>query len=84
MTAMAGAARQFAGERYRLAEPVGKGGMGQVWRAYDEVLRCEVAVKDILLPEELPQDRRDYLLARTMHEAQATARLHHQGIVGRI
>src|SRR6185437_12149613 len=74
-------AGQLLGGRYRLAEPVGKGGMGQVWRGYDEILEREVAVKELLLPADATGTRDDKLIARTVREARATARLHHPAIV---
>ena len=55
--------------------------MGQVWRARDEILKRSVAVKEILLSAGLPETERDYLIARTLREARAAARLHHPGIV---
>jgi len=47
------AGRIIAG-RYRLIEPVGEGGMATLWKAMDEQLEREVAVK-ILRPQEIPQ-----------------------------
>jgi WD40 repeat protein len=81
MTAMAGRAGQLLCGRYRLIEPVGKGAMGQVWRGHDEILARSVAVKEILLPAGLQGKERDNLIARTLREARAVARLRHPGIV---
>jgi tRNA A-37 threonylcarbamoyl transferase component Bud32 len=66
--------------RYRLRELVGTGGMGAVWRASDELLGREVALKQVRLSD---QAVADVALARerTMREARIAAALHHPHIV---
>ncbi|MFD4205805.1 protein kinase [Micromonospora tulbaghiae] len=67
--------------RYRLLELVGRGGMGQVWRARDEELQREVAVKQVVPPNWLAENERDELRARTLREARTSARLNHPNVV---
>jgi serine/threonine protein kinase len=69
--------------RYRLVRPVGRGGMGAVWHAYDTLLGRDVAIKEIWLPNagNEPVDPADPLIRRALREAQAAARLRHPGIV---
>lgn len=62
-------------ERYRLLERLGAGGFGVVWRAQDELLRREVAVKRVFLGG--PPIDGD----RASREAHAAARLSHPAIV---
>ena len=64
--------------RYRLEERLGAGGFGVVWRARDEHLEREVAVKAIPRAETASEGRGDDRPAR---EARAAARLNHPGIV---
>jgi eukaryotic-like serine/threonine-protein kinase len=63
--------------RYRLAAPLGHGGTAVVWRARDETLGREVAVK--LLDARLADD--EALVGRLRAEARAAARLHHPNVV---
>lgn len=68
--------------RYRLLSRIGQGGMGAVWHAVDELLRQEVAVKEVLLPQDLDQARLAEMRERTLREARAAARLRsHPSIV---
>jgi serine/threonine-protein kinase len=64
--------------QYRLAERIGQGGMGEVWRATDTTLGREVAIK--VLPREFSADAER--LARFEREAKVLASLNHTSIAG--
>ncbi|MFG2146373.1 protein kinase [Streptomyces sp. NPDC048696] len=67
--------------RYRLVERVGRGGMGTVWRAEDEVLGRHVAVKKLHVPPHLHDDEVLRLHERTRREARSAARISHPNII---
>ena len=59
---------QVSGQRFRILSPLGRGGMGEVWRAFDLKLRVEVALK-ALRPELLADPRRLELLREEVRVA---------------
>ena len=61
---------------YEIVEPIGKGGMGEVYRARDGKLGRDVAVK--VLPEEFSRDRER--LDRFQREARLLAQLNHSNV----
>jgi serine/threonine protein kinase len=69
------------GRRYRLLSQVGRGGMGRVWHAHDDLLHRDVAVKEVIFPPGLSASDREVLYERTLREARSAARLTHPGIV---
>ncbi|WP_158647693.1 WD40 repeat domain-containing serine/threonine-protein kinase [Actinoplanes sp. ATCC 53533] len=77
-----GAERVVAG-RYRLARPLGRGGMGVVWQAHDVLLGRDVAVKEIrhAAAHAEPAGPPDPHIQRALREAQAAARLRHPSII---
>jgi tRNA A-37 threonylcarbamoyl transferase component Bud32 len=67
--------------RYRLVERIGRGGMGTVWRAVDELLGRQVAVKKLHPRPQLDDRELATLHERTRREARAAARISHPCVV---
>ncbi|MFJ8689128.1 serine/threonine-protein kinase [Micromonospora wenchangensis] len=72
---------QLVADRYRLLSPLGQGGMGRVWKARDEVLHRDVAIKELVPPPSLTDDERREMRERSLREARAIARLNHVNVV---
>ncbi|MFE1596852.1 protein kinase [Nocardia sp. NPDC058705] len=67
-------------QRFELIEPLGKGGMGTVWRAYDVALHREVALKEVRDLDESGTDPGVHR-ERVLREARALARIAHPNVV---
>lgn len=72
--------RVIAG-RYRLEARIGRGGMGVVWRATDQLLGRQVAVKELAQDDSLSDDDARRRRDRTLREARAVAQLRHSHII---
>ncbi len=66
---------------YRLVKIIGRGGMGEVWRARHERLPKEVAVKFLLHLQLLGEQDANRFRARFRREAEIASRLEHPNIV---
>lgn len=72
---------EVLGGRYRVTATIGRGGMGVVARAVDQLLNREVAVKVLrAYTDASPAELAD-LRVRMQREAQAAARIRHSGVV---
>jgi eukaryotic-like serine/threonine-protein kinase len=74
----AGDAGRVIGGRYECVELIGRGGMGEVWRARDTLLQRDVAVKRLVYGEGAGDD---VTIGRSMREARLAARLNHPNAV---
>ncbi|HXL92691.1 MAG TPA: protein kinase [Streptosporangiaceae bacterium] len=72
--------RRVIADRYRLMAPVGRGGAGIVWRARDDLLDRDVAVKEIAGLVALDADELADTYAGALREARAAARITHSGV----
>jgi serine/threonine protein kinase len=77
MTTDAGRESRVVAGRYALTGVLGRGGMGVVWQATDQVLHRQVAVKEVTFPVDVTAEEREILVQRTLREARAAARLDH-------
>ncbi|MFD5158470.1 protein kinase [Streptomyces hawaiiensis] len=73
--------RRVIAGRYRLEEKLGRGGMGVVWRATDQLLGRSVAVKELPYDESLSAAQARRQRDRTLREARAVAQLSHPHII---
>ena len=77
MSADTGRGQRVVAGRYALTDVLGRGGMGTVWLATDQVLERKVALKEITFSIDVSAEERQVLRERTMREARAAARLDH-------
>lgn len=77
MNADTGPQTRVVAGRYALGEMLGRGGMGTVWLATDQVLERQVALKEVTFSIHVTEEERAILRERTMREARAAARLEH-------
>ena len=73
-------ARLVAG-RYRLATELGRGGMGVVWLAEDQLVGRKVAVKELRALPGMSQAEQQTYRQRALQEARSAARIDHPGAV---
>ncbi|WP_440901422.1 serine/threonine-protein kinase [Actinosynnema sp.] len=75
------AAPRIIGNRYALLAELGRGAMGVVWRAHDNLINRKVAIKELHLPEGLPPQEVQVLQQRVLREARTAGALNDPAVV---
>ncbi|MFS8097887.1 protein kinase [Lentzea alba] len=73
--------REVGNGRYQLVRELGRGGMGVVWLGQDAVLGRDVAVKELLLPGNVPAAEQAVYQERVLREARIASRLTDPAVV---
>lgn len=69
------------GSRYSIEKEIGRGAFGTVYLARDNLLRRDVALKVMTVPDGLSEEERQHFIDRFYREARAAAGLSHPSIV---
>lgn len=72
------AAGEIAADRYRLESRIGEGAMGEVWRAFDQLLQRSVAVKFLSI---VGLGDGEAAVARFLREARIAASVQHRNVI---
>lgn len=72
---------RLIGDRYRLDIRLGRGGMGTVWRATDELLGRQVAVKELNVDDLAAEPEARVQHDRAMREARTVAQVKHPHVI---
>ncbi|MEV0370009.1 serine/threonine-protein kinase [Streptomyces sp. NPDC050636] len=72
---------RLIGGRYRLGIRLGRGGMGTVWQATDELLGRQVAVKELHLDEGTAEPEARQQRDRAIREARTVAQIKHPNVI---
>ncbi|WP_214106952.1 serine/threonine-protein kinase [Acrocarpospora catenulata] len=71
---------QLIVKRYRLVRALGQGSTGIVWEGHDTLLDRTVAIREVLLPTGLRENRRLALTQRVAREVRQAERLRHPNV----
>ena len=77
----AGQQVRLIANRYAVQREIGRGGMGVVWLAEDQMIGRNVAVKELHLPDGVPTEEREIVEQRVLREARTAGRLNDPAIV---
>jgi serine/threonine protein kinase len=73
--------RRIVAGRYAVVGELGRGGMGTVWRAQDQVIGRQVALKELRIPPGLSRVEHDMFVQRVLREARTAGALNDPAIV---